>query len=119
MAKCYWVSRSEVHDSEGYKRYIEIATPAFERSGAKYLARGGKVEALMGEARPRNILAEFPSMEAAREFFNSPEYTEALNSLVPPFPLGKTKSWADTLSRLAMVCSFPDFMLAFFFSMSR
>ena|ERR1700729_181909 len=78
MAKCYWVSRSEVHDPEGYKRYIEIAAPAFERSGAKYLARGGKVEALMGEARPRNILAEFPSMEAARAFFNSPEYSEAL-----------------------------------------
>jgi uncharacterized protein (DUF1330 family) len=67
-----------MHDPEMYKRYIEIAMPAFERFGAKFLARGSKVEALMGEAMSRNVLIEFPSMENARAFFNSPEYTEAL-----------------------------------------
>jgi uncharacterized protein (DUF1330 family) len=79
MAKSYWISRCEVHDPEAYKRYIEIAVPAFVRHGAKFLARGGKVEAMMGAAMSRNIVIEFPSMEAARAFFNSPEYTEALN----------------------------------------
>jgi uncharacterized protein (DUF1330 family) len=78
MSKCYWISRCEVHDPETYKRYIQIATPAFERHHAKFLARGGKVEALMGNAMSRNVLIEFPSMEEARAMFNSPEYTEAL-----------------------------------------
>jgi uncharacterized protein (DUF1330 family) len=78
MAKSYWISRCEVHDPETYKRYIEIAVPAFVRYGAKFLARGGKVEAMMGTAMSRNIVIEFPSMDDARAFFNSPEYTEAL-----------------------------------------
>ena len=78
MPKSYWVSRCEVHDPQTYQRYIEIAMPAFAAHGAKFLARGGKVEALMGEAMSRNVVIEFPSLEAARNFFHSPEYTEAL-----------------------------------------
>src|SRR5580704_14740500 len=78
MTRSYWISRCDVHDPEGYQRYIEIALPAFKRHGAKFLARGGKVEAMMGTAMSRNIVIEFPSMEAARAFFQSPEYTEAL-----------------------------------------
>jgi uncharacterized protein (DUF1330 family) len=78
MPKAYWISRCEVDDPETYKRYIEIATPAFDRAGARFLARGGKVESLMGTAMSRNVVIEFPSMEAARAFFASSEYTEAL-----------------------------------------
>jgi uncharacterized protein (DUF1330 family) len=78
MPKTYWISRCEVQDPETYKRYIEIALPAFIRLGGKFLARGGSVESLMGTAMSRNVVVEFPSMDDARAFFNSPEYTEAL-----------------------------------------
>lgn len=78
MTKAYWVSRCEVHDPDMYKRYVEISAPAFARHGARFLARGGKVEAMMGEAMNRNVLIEFPSMDEARACFQSPEYTEAL-----------------------------------------
>ncbi len=38
-------------DPETYKKYVETATPAFERYNAKFLARGGKTEVLEGTAR--------------------------------------------------------------------
>ena len=41
MAKGYWIARVDVHDPEGYKDYVATAKPAFERFGAKFLARGG------------------------------------------------------------------------------
>ena len=41
------------------------------------LARGGAHEALEGEARPRNVILEFESLEQAKRYFNSPEYQAA------------------------------------------
>ena len=39
--------------------------------------RGGAHEALEGEARPRNVVIEFESVEQAKRYFNSPEYQAA------------------------------------------
>ena len=64
-------------DPETYKKYVEAGTPAFERYGAKFLARGGKSEVLEGTARARNVVIEFASMEDALACYNSPEYTAA------------------------------------------
>jgi uncharacterized protein (DUF1330 family) len=77
MPKCYWIARVDVRDAEAYKKYVETGRPAYERNGAKFLARGGKTEVLEGNARARNVIVEFPSMEAALACYNSPEYTEA------------------------------------------
>jgi uncharacterized protein (DUF1330 family) len=77
MPKAYWIARVDVRDPEVYKQYVETAKPAFERHGAKFLARGGRTEALQGTARARNVLIEFPSMEEAVACWNSPEYTKA------------------------------------------
>ena len=64
-------------DPETYKKYVETATPAFQRHKAKFLARGGRTEVLEGKARARNVIIEFPSMEEALACYNSPEYTAA------------------------------------------
>jgi len=77
MPKAYWIARVDVRDAETYKKYVEIGRPAYERNGARFLARGGKTEVLEGAARARNVVVEFPSMEAALACYNSPEYTEA------------------------------------------
>ena len=77
MPKAYWIARVDVHDPETYKLYVETAKPAFERYNAKFLARGGRTEALQGQARARNVLIEFASMEDALACWNSPEYTKA------------------------------------------
>ena len=77
MAKGYWIARVDVRDAEGYKDYVATAKPAFERFGAKFLARGGAYEALEGTARGRNVVIEFESLDTARACYNSPEYQAA------------------------------------------
>ncbi|PYE34834.1 uncharacterized protein (DUF1330 family) [Rhizobium sp. PP-F2F-G38] len=74
MAKGYWIARVDVRDAERYKDYVSAAKPAFEKYGAVFLARGGPVEKLEGDIRARNVIIEFPSVEAAAACYNSPEY---------------------------------------------
>lgn len=77
MTKAYWIARVDVRDPEGYKGYVEAAKPAFERFGAKFIARGGAHEAVEGPGRGRNVIIEFASMEDARGCYFSPEYQHA------------------------------------------
>ena len=77
MSKTYWIARVDVSDPETYKKYVETGKPAFERHGAKFLARGGKTEVLEGKARARNVIIEFASMDDALACYNSPEYSAA------------------------------------------
>jgi uncharacterized protein (DUF1330 family) len=77
MPKAYWIARVDVRDPETYKSYVETAKPAFERHGARFLARGGRTETVEGTSRARNVLIEFPSMDEALACWNSPEYTKA------------------------------------------
>ncbi len=77
MPKGYWIARVDVRDAERYKDYVAAAKPAFERFGAVFLARGGPVSHLEGEVRSRNVVIEFPSVQAALDCYNSPEYQVA------------------------------------------
>ena len=77
MAKAYWIARVDVRDAERYKDYVTAARPAFEKYGANFLARGGDIHPLEGQARARNVVIEFPSMQAAIDCYNSPEYQVA------------------------------------------
>ncbi|MDF1631662.1 DUF1330 domain-containing protein [Mycoplana sp. MJR14] len=74
MAKGYWIARVDVRDPERYKDYVAAAKPAFEKYGATFLARGGPFQKLEGQVRARNVVIEFPSMQAAIDCYNSPEY---------------------------------------------
>lgn len=78
MAKGYWIARVDVRDAERYKDYISTAKPAFERFGAKFVVRGGEVTSLEGQARARNVVIEFPSVQDAIDCYNSPEYQDAV-----------------------------------------
>jgi uncharacterized protein (DUF1330 family) len=77
MAKGYWIARVDVRDPERYKDYVATAKPAFEKYGANFLARGGAYEEMEGKARARNVVIEFPSLQAAKDCYNSPEYQAA------------------------------------------
>jgi uncharacterized protein (DUF1330 family) len=60
---------------EGYKKLTPGTLAAF---GGKFLARGGEVVTLEGNHEPgRIVILEFPSVERAKEWWNSPGYTEA------------------------------------------
>ncbi|WP_333629732.1 DUF1330 domain-containing protein [Agrobacterium cavarae] len=77
MTKAYWIARVDVRDAERYKDYVATAKPAFERYGAKFIARGGAFTELEGQARARNVIIEFPSMQNAVDCYNSEEYQAA------------------------------------------
>lgn len=74
----YVLVQITVTDSVKYEDYKKAAPPAIARYGGKYLVRGGDVEVLEGAYSGRRmVILEFPNMEAARAFWNSPEYGEA------------------------------------------
>ena len=77
MPKAYWIARVDVRDPEGYKGYVAASKLAFDKYGAKFLARGGAHEAAEGRARARNVIIEFPSMAVAHDCYHSPEYQAA------------------------------------------
>ena len=68
----------EVTDPERYETYKPLASAAIARYGGRYLARGGETVKLEGDWTPRRVVVlEFPSMDAARTFYESPEYRAA------------------------------------------
>lgn len=77
MPKGYIVARVTVNDPEAYAQYAKGAGAAMQIYGCTVLARGGRFEALEGEARARNVILEFQSFDAARAYFHSPEYQAA------------------------------------------
>ena len=77
MPKGYWIARIMVNDPSRYPEYVAMAAPAYQRFGAKLLVRGGAFEAVEGISRPRNVVVEFPTYQAAIDCYNSPEYTAA------------------------------------------
>lgn len=83
MPKGYWIARIDVSDPETYKRYVAGAVPAFEKYGAKFLARGGATFPMEGTNRARNVVIEFPSAQAAQDCWNSPEYQAAREHRLP------------------------------------
>ncbi|MGU3403088.1 DUF1330 domain-containing protein [Methylobacterium brachiatum] len=83
MPKGYIIVRMTVTDPETYTAYAEMASAAMRLYGAKPLVRGGRYEALEGEARPRNVVLEFESYDAARAYYVSPEYQAAKAKRLP------------------------------------
>lgn len=84
MAKGYWIAHVDVRDPETYKLYVERAKPAFERFGARVLARGGPFELLEGDDMgARHVVIEFDNVEQARACYNSAEYQAAREHRVP------------------------------------
>ncbi len=74
----YWIAHVDVHDEEKYGEYIKVASVVIPEHGGKFIARGGKVVHFEGTARKRNVIARFPSVEAAEAAYNDPRYQEAV-----------------------------------------
>ena len=68
----------EVTDPARYEDYKALAPAAIARYGGRYLVRGGETVRLEGDWAPKRVVVlEFPSLEAARTFYDSPEYRAA------------------------------------------
>ncbi|MFN3524614.1 MAG: DUF1330 domain-containing protein [Paracoccus sp. (in: a-proteobacteria)] len=73
-----WIAHVTVSDDEAYGRYAVAAGPAIAAHGGVFLARGGRYQQMEGRDRPRNVVARFPSFDAAVACYNSSEYQAAL-----------------------------------------
>ncbi|PHS27691.1 MAG: hypothetical protein COA84_04070 [Robiginitomaculum sp.] len=74
-----WIAHVTVTDDVAYGKYAKLATEAIAAHGGVFIARGGRFVQLEGRERPRNVVARFPSVEAAEECYNSDVYQEALS----------------------------------------
>jgi uncharacterized protein (DUF1330 family) len=75
----YLISTIEITDPAGYEEYRKLVGPPLAKFGGKFLVRGGALEFLEGDWRPKRVVVvQFDSMEKARAFHASPEYAEAM-----------------------------------------
>jgi uncharacterized protein (DUF1330 family) len=75
----YLICTVRVDDPETYKLYTARTPALIAKHGGRFLVRGGPVETLEGAAfEDRMVVIEFPSMEAARALYTSPEYQAAM-----------------------------------------
>lgn len=73
-----WIAHVTVTDETAYGEYAKRATVAIADHGGVFLARGGAYAQLEGPDRPRNVVARFPSLQAARDCYHSDAYQQAL-----------------------------------------
>jgi uncharacterized protein (DUF1330 family) len=75
--RAYVLAEIEVTNPEGYKGYSAVVGESIKKYGGRFLVRAGAVQGLEGEwpAR-RRVILEFPSMEAAKTWWDSPEYAK-------------------------------------------
>lgn len=74
----YVIATVNVKDPVRYADYRKMVLPTITAYGGRFLARGGKSDTLEGEWQPnRLVIVEFPSVERAKAWWNSPEYAPA------------------------------------------
>jgi uncharacterized protein (DUF1330 family) len=67
-----------INDPATYDEYKTMAPASIAKYGGTYLTRGGATTTLEGSWAPtRFVILEFPTVEAARGWWNSPEYAPA------------------------------------------
>ena len=74
----YVLVELSIHDPDLYHEYKQLTPDTIKAYGGQFVVRGGKTEPLEGEWHPeRIVLLEFPSVERAREWWHSEQYTRA------------------------------------------
>ncbi len=78
MSKGIIIALVDVTDPDAFQAYGAKATAAVAKHGGRYIARGGRTISLEGDPAPQRVVViEFPSLEAAETYYNSPEYQDA------------------------------------------
>ena len=70
----YYINSYDIVDPEEFSKYGPAVLPILKRYGAEVLASDLKGIAVEGQARTMNAIIRFPSMEAALQCYNDPEY---------------------------------------------
>ncbi|UWQ22765.1 DUF1330 domain-containing protein [Jannaschia sp. W003] len=79
MPKGYWIAHGRVDDPAAYERYRAANAAPLTAHGGRFLVRGGAREDVEGAAKPRTVVIEFPSYEAALACYRSDAYQQAVD----------------------------------------
>ncbi len=85
----YMIIRAELDDPAGFRDYAIAAAELIGKFGGEYVVRGAQNVVILEGDWPEEekvVISKWPSMEAAQEFWNSPEYAE-----VKKLRLGKAR----------------------------
>ena len=75
----YLVAEIEIINAEGYAEYSKVVPATIEKYGGRFLVRGGKAHPLEGDIpERRRVIVEFPSIERAKEWWNSVDYAKPM-----------------------------------------
>ena len=75
----YIIANIEITDPALYDEYRKGVPATIARHGGRFIARGGPTASLEGAFVPKRIvIIEFPSMQAAKAWYASPEYAPLL-----------------------------------------
>jgi uncharacterized protein (DUF1330 family) len=69
--------RERMKDPKEMEKYRELALPLVETHPLSFVSRNGPMEVLEGEPAEAVLITSFPDAEAARRWYNSPEYQAA------------------------------------------
>ena len=73
----YVIVNDDITDEAVFAEFRERVGATVEAHGGRYLVRGGATEVADGDWTPgRLVVIEFDSIEQARAWISSPEYTE-------------------------------------------
>ena len=74
--KFYAIFEVEIKDPGWVQAYVQNVTGMVERRGGRYLSRTSTIERIEGERKPPQVMVilEWPSREAALDFYSSDEY---------------------------------------------
>jgi uncharacterized protein (DUF1330 family) len=76
----YVIVDIKITDPEEYEEYKKLTPSSITAFDGKFIVRGGKTEDLEGDWQPeRIVILEFPTVERARQWWNSSEYAPAKN----------------------------------------
>jgi uncharacterized protein (DUF1330 family) len=93
----YVVLNVNVTDPDMFNRYREAVFPLAMAKGCKYLAVDFEPKDMDGQSRQGLAIVEFESVQAAEDFYNSPDYQTIVG-----LRLGSTEGWSRIVPELAM-----------------
>jgi len=71
----YVIVDIEVHDTHAYDEYRKLVGATLTRYGGKFIVRGGNIDVLEGDWKPKRIVVlQFETLARAREWYDSEEY---------------------------------------------
>ncbi len=75
----YFIANARITNADGFEAYLAAVGPTIAAHGGEILVGVRGSEAVEGAPRPVTVVLRFPSKEALRAWYDSPEYQEIIH----------------------------------------